>query len=190
MWETTADALFHWRKSYSDGTHSLQSIHRWDSFTAALNASHKSVWVMFWRTERQWSDDDDVDRCVGRSGALQEGSSGSVQQREDSDAALQDGEWLWFSSALWIWHLCSTVWLLYCCVVFQLSSHDAERGAEQEQMRQLMAETLLLVRSELDSVSGASGAVRMEEGQETLSLLEQYSQLLLRSVEKRLHQHT
>ncbi|KAF4100003.1 hypothetical protein G5714_020129 [Onychostoma macrolepis] len=68
-----------------------------------------------------------------------------------------------------------------------LSSHDAECSTEQQQMRQLMSEALLLVRSELDSVSGA---VRMEEGPETLELLEQYSQLLLRSVERRLHHHT
>ncbi|KTF89341.1 hypothetical protein cypCar_00045698 [Cyprinus carpio] len=66
-----------------------------------------------------------------------------------------------------------------------LISHDAERSAEQQQMRQLMSDTLLHVRSELDSVSGA---VRMEEGKETLALLEQYSQLLLRSVERRLLQ--
>ncbi|XP_043074697.1 mitogen-activated protein kinase-binding protein 1-like [Puntigrus tetrazona] len=68
-----------------------------------------------------------------------------------------------------------------------LSSHDAERSAEQQQMCQLMSEALLLVRSELDSVSGPQ---RREEGHETLALLEQYSQLLLRSVEKRLHQNT
>ncbi|XP_042634133.1 mitogen-activated protein kinase-binding protein 1-like isoform X3 [Cyprinus carpio] len=66
-----------------------------------------------------------------------------------------------------------------------LISHDAERSAEQQQMCQLMSDTLLHVRSELDSVSGA---VRMEEGKETLALLEQYSQLLLRSVERRLLQ--
>ncbi|XP_016372852.1 mitogen-activated protein kinase-binding protein 1-like isoform X3 [Sinocyclocheilus rhinocerous] len=69
-----------------------------------------------------------------------------------------------------------------------LISHDAERSAEQQQMHQLMSDALLLVRSELDSVSGSSGALRMEEGKETLALLEQYSQLLLRSVERRLHQ--
>ncbi|XP_050995300.1 mitogen-activated protein kinase-binding protein 1-like isoform X2 [Labeo rohita] len=71
-----------------------------------------------------------------------------------------------------------------------LISHDAERSAEQQQMCQLMSDALLHVRSELDSVSGSSGAVRMEEGKETLALLEQYSQLLLRSVERRLHQDT
>ncbi|RXN34960.1 mitogen-activated kinase-binding 1-like isoform X1 [Labeo rohita] len=71
-----------------------------------------------------------------------------------------------------------------------LISHDAERSAEQQQMCQLMSDALLHVRAELDSVSGSSGAVRMEEGKETLALLEQYSQLLLRAVERRLHQDT
>ncbi|XP_073709284.1 mitogen-activated protein kinase-binding protein 1-like isoform X2 [Garra rufa] len=71
-----------------------------------------------------------------------------------------------------------------------LISHDAERSTEQRQMCQLMSDALLHVRSELDSVSGSSGAVRMEEGKETLALLEQFSQLLLQSVEKRLHQDT
>ncbi|XP_059355254.1 mitogen-activated protein kinase-binding protein 1-like [Carassius carassius] len=66
-----------------------------------------------------------------------------------------------------------------------LISHDAEHSAEQQHMRQLMSDTLLHVRSELDSVSGV---VRMEDGKETLALLEQYSQLLLRSVERRLVQ--
>ncbi len=104
---------------------------------AASNASHKSVSVTFWRSERQWSDgvvvvddddDDDVHRCVGRAGALQAGSSGSVQQREDSDAALQDGEWLWFSSALGVCPFCSTVWLL-CGVSAELPWCRAQRGA-------------------------------------------------------------
>ncbi|XP_052390682.1 mitogen-activated protein kinase-binding protein 1 isoform X2 [Carassius gibelio] len=66
-----------------------------------------------------------------------------------------------------------------------LISHDAERSVERQQMRQLMSDTLIHVRSELDSVSGV---IRMEEGKETLALLEQYSQLLLRSVERRLVQ--
>ncbi|KAL1253578.1 hypothetical protein QQF64_015807, partial [Cirrhinus molitorella] len=71
-----------------------------------------------------------------------------------------------------------------------LISHDAERSVEQQQMSRLMADALLHVRSELDSVSGSSGAVKMEEGKETLALLEQFSQLLLQSVERRLHQDT
>ncbi|XP_048063911.1 mitogen-activated protein kinase-binding protein 1-like isoform X1 [Megalobrama amblycephala] len=62
-----------------------------------------------------------------------------------------------------------------------LMSHDSERSGERQQMQQLMSDALLQVRSELDSVPGPSG-----EGKPALALLEQYSRLLLRSVEERL----
>ncbi|ROL50510.1 Mitogen-activated protein kinase-binding protein 1 [Anabarilius grahami] len=66
-----------------------------------------------------------------------------------------------------------------------LMSHDSERSGERQQMQQLMSDALLQVRSELDSVPGPSGCVT-GEGKPTLALLEQYSRLLLRSVEERL----
>ncbi|XP_051951594.1 mitogen-activated protein kinase-binding protein 1-like [Xyrauchen texanus] len=63
-------------------------------------------------------------------------------------------------------------------------------GAVEQQ--QMLADVLLQVRSELDSVTPApvmKTMMMMEEEKNTLSLLEQYSQLLLQSVEKRLQQH-
>ncbi|XDV41045.1 hypothetical protein PO909_009986 [Leuciscus waleckii] len=77
-----------------------------------------------------------------------------------------------------------------------LMSRDAERSGEQQQMQKLMSDALVLVRSELDSVPGSPGSVMgegktgsvMGEGKTTLALLEQYSLLLLRSVEERLQQ--
>lgn len=65
---------------------------------------------------------------------------------------------------------------------FQLMSSSAE-GCVQQQM--ILWDALLSVGSELDSVR-KSGVVMMEEGKTTLALLEQYSELLLQSVEKRL----
>ncbi|KAK7134125.1 hypothetical protein R3I94_015848 [Phoxinus phoxinus] len=77
-----------------------------------------------------------------------------------------------------------------------LMSHDAERSGEQQQMQKVMSDALVLVRSELDSVPGSPGSGKGEgktgsvkgEGKTTLALLEQYSLLLLRSVEERLQQ--
>ncbi|XP_051500928.1 mitogen-activated protein kinase-binding protein 1-like [Myxocyprinus asiaticus] len=58
-------------------------------------------------------------------------------------------------------------------------------GVEQQQM---LSDVILQVRSELDSVTPAPvmKTMMMEEEKNTLTLLEQYSQLLLQSVEKRL----
>lgn len=54
----------------------------------------------------------------------------------------------------------------------------------------MLMESLFMARSELEAVPGltpVSGSTVLGEGEEkTLALLEQYSQLLLKSVEKRL----
>lgn len=57
-------------------------------------------------------------------------------------------------------------------------------------MDRVLMEALFMARSELEAVPGltpASAVTALGEGEEkTLALLEQYSQLLLQSVEKRL----
>lgn len=61
---------------------------------------------------------------------------------------------------------------------------------EQQEMKRLLMESLFMARSELEVVPGLSpdsGTTVLGEGEgKTLALLEQYSQLLLQSVEKRL----
>lgn len=68
---------------------------------------------------------------------------------------------------------------------------------DQNEMRSILAETLLTARTELDSVSHPSSPragpeVRGEgaAGEKTLALLEQYAELLLKSVERKLDTKT
>ncbi|XP_007232890.3 mitogen-activated protein kinase-binding protein 1 isoform X2 [Astyanax mexicanus] len=59
--------------------------------------------------------------------------------------------------------------------------------AERQEMERVLAEAMLVVRSELEAISRPAPVVGVAEGGErVLSLLEQYSQLLLQSLEKRL----
>lgn len=66
---------------------------------------------------------------------------------------------------------------------------------DQNEMRSILSETLLTVRAELDSLPRPSSQrveVRGEgaEGEKTLALLEQYAELLLKSVERKLDSKT
>lgn len=70
-------------------------------------------------------------------------------------------------------------------------------GQDQNEMRSILSETLLTVRDELDSLPRPSSQrvepeVRGEgaEGEKTLALLEQYAELLLKSVERKLDSKT
>ncbi|KAF4070758.1 hypothetical protein AMELA_G00277220 [Ameiurus melas] len=71
-----------------------------------------------------------------------------------------------------------------------VSSCVGNVGSELQAMDRVLIEALFMARSELEAVPGltpASAATALGEGEEkTLALLEQYSQLLLQSVEKRL----
>ncbi|XP_034169305.2 mitogen-activated protein kinase-binding protein 1 isoform X1 [Pangasianodon hypophthalmus] len=71
-----------------------------------------------------------------------------------------------------------------------LSSCVGNVGSEQQEMECVLMEALYTARSELEAVPGltpVSGPTVLGEGEEkTLALLEQFSQLLLQSVEKRL----
>lgn len=70
-------------------------------------------------------------------------------------------------------------------------------GQDQNQMRSILAETLLAARAELGSLPQPSSQhvdpeVRAEgaEGEKALALLEQYAELLLKSVERKLDTKT
>ncbi|XP_017311934.1 mitogen-activated protein kinase-binding protein 1 isoform X2 [Ictalurus punctatus] len=71
-----------------------------------------------------------------------------------------------------------------------VSSCVGNVGSELQAMDRVLMEALFMARSELEAVPGltpASAVTALGEGEEkTLALLEQYSQLLLQSVEKRL----
>lgn len=61
---------------------------------------------------------------------------------------------------------------------------------DQNEMRTILSETLLTVRAELDPLpdpsSPRAGPEVRAEGEKTLALLEQYAELLLKSVERKL----
>ncbi|XP_060773754.1 mitogen-activated protein kinase-binding protein 1-like [Neoarius graeffei] len=71
-----------------------------------------------------------------------------------------------------------------------VSSCVGNVGSEQQDMERVLMEALFMARSELQAVPGlapSSGPTVLGDGEEkTLALLEQFSQLLLQSVEKRL----
>ncbi|XP_066532942.1 mitogen-activated protein kinase-binding protein 1-like isoform X3 [Hoplias malabaricus] len=68
-----------------------------------------------------------------------------------------------------------------------VSSNNGKVCVEHQEMERVLMEALLLVRAELKTVPGPAAAVGATEGgEQTLALLEQFSQLLLQSVEKRL----
>ncbi|KAL7888260.1 hypothetical protein AOLI_G00032340 [Acnodon oligacanthus] len=68
-----------------------------------------------------------------------------------------------------------------------VSSCSGEACTERQEMERVLTEALLLVRSELEAIPRpAPGVGTAEGGERTMALLEQYSQLLLQSVEKRL----
>lgn len=79
--------------------------------------------------------------------------------------------------------------------MLQSDQHSSE---DQQEMRSILSETLLTVKAELDSLpqptSQCEGPrVDQEvkgEGEKTLALLEQYAELLLKSVERRLDTKT
>lgn len=74
-----------------------------------------------------------------------------------------------------------------------VSSCGGELCAERQEMERVLAEAMLLVRSELEAISRPAPAPVIgvaEGGERVLSLLEQYSQLLLQSLEKRLDHKT
>uniref|UniRef100_A0A674AC81 Mitogen-activated protein kinase binding protein 1 n=1 Tax=Salmo trutta TaxID=8032 RepID=A0A674AC81_SALTR len=87
-----------------------------------------------------------------------------------------------------------------CHVSLQVLSSGSEVNAEQQEMETVLFEALGTVKTELDSLphlvhrsKGLRGEVAMRgevgvkgEGDRTLALLQQYSELLLKSVEKRL----
>lgn len=74
---------------------------------------------------------------------------------------------------------------------------------DQSEMRSILWEALLTARAELDSLSqpspqclepqvraGGAGGAGGAEGEKTLALLEQYAELLLKSVERKLDTKT
>lgn len=85
----------------------------------------------------------------------------------------------------------SHVYLLYNQVLQQPTE-------DQREMRSILAETLLTVKAELDSLSHPTSQCegpRVEpevkgEGEKALALLEQYAELLVKSVERRLDTKT
>ncbi|KAM3842569.1 LOW QUALITY PROTEIN: mitogen-activated protein kinase-binding protein 1-like [Diretmus argenteus] len=84
--------------------------------------------------------------------------------------------------------------ILYTTVL----SCSPEPCEDQQEMRQILSESLGLVQTELDSMpqlTSHPGGARQDlgvtgEGEKALALLEQYSELLLKSVEKRLDSKT
>ncbi|KAI4885411.1 hypothetical protein NFI96_018041 [Prochilodus magdalenae] len=71
--------------------------------------------------------------------------------------------------------------------LYRMVSCSGEMCKERQEMAHVLTEALLLVRSELESIPRPEPPVGAAEGgEQTLALLEQYSQLLLQSVEKRL----
>lgn len=85
-----------------------------------------------------------------------------------------------------------SLWMCVCVRVraLQVRSCGGNVGLDQKEMERVLMEALFMARSELEAVPGlnlASGLTVFSEGEEkTMALLEQYSQLLLQSVEKRL----
>lgn len=85
--------------------------------------------------------------------------------------------------------------LIYTCVhsnqVLQRSQQPRE---DQEQMRRILSEALFTIKTELDSLPPVKSQYQVPreehgvkpEGEKALALLEQYAELLLKSVERRL----
>lgn len=75
---------------------------------------------------------------------------------------------------------------------------DQQPGEEQQEMRSILTDALLTVKAELDSLphptplcEGPRGGQGPKgEGEKALALLEQYAELLLKSVERRLDTKT
>ncbi|XP_030628007.1 mitogen-activated protein kinase-binding protein 1-like [Chanos chanos] len=65
-------------------------------------------------------------------------------------------------------------------------SHGVDGSAEQQEMKQVLLDALVTVRSEMEVLTQPrSGVNQSQGGENALALLEQYSQLLLQTVEKR-----
>lgn len=80
---------------------------------------------------------------------------------------------------------------------FPLHQVLQQPSQDQNEMSSILSETLLTVRAELDSLPQTSSQrvepeVRGEgtDGEKTLALLEQYAELLLKSVERKLDSKT
>lgn len=75
---------------------------------------------------------------------------------------------------------------------------DQQPGEDQTEMRGILSKALFKVKAELDSLSPSSSQSEgppvdqgvKGEGDRTLALLEQYAELLLKSVERRLDSKT
>ena len=82
--------------------------------------------------------------------------------------------------------------------VLQWHGHDQQPTADQHKMGSVLSETLLTVKAELDSLpQPSSGCEGLQvdlgakgEGEKALALLEQYAELLVKSVERRLDTKT
>lgn len=77
-----------------------------------------------------------------------------------------------------------------CPVCQQLLKSERAAGGDQQEMRNILSEALVLVKTELDSLLLCSSRRENSQGfkvggDRTLALLEQYAELLLKSVEKR-----
>lgn len=85
--------------------------------------------------------------------------------------------------------MCDCLCVTACVFVFQLLSSSAEGCVQQQK---ILWDALLSVGSELDSLRASGVGMMMmmmteeEDVKTPLTLLEQYSELLLQSVEKRL----
>ncbi|XP_068433202.1 mitogen-activated protein kinase-binding protein 1-like [Clinocottus analis] len=68
---------------------------------------------------------------------------------------------------------------------------DQQLGGDQQEMRSVLSEALCAVKAELDSLPHAAAQSEVKgQGDEALALLEQYAELLLKSVERRLDTKT
>lgn len=86
---------------------------------------------------------------------------------------------------------------LFFIACFALNQVLQQPSQDQNEMRNILSETLLTARAELDSLPHPSpqrvepeGRGEGAEGEKTLALLEQYAELLLKSVERKLDTKT
>lgn len=88
---------------------------------------------------------------------------------------------------------------MYLCVhLNQVLQSDQQPREDQEQMRRILSEALFKIKTELDSLPPTPSQYEgpqveqgvKDEGEKALALLEQYAELLLKSVERRLDTKT
>lgn len=85
--------------------------------------------------------------------------------------------------------------IIYVCVhLNQVLQGSQQPGEDQEQMRGILSEALFTIKSELNSLPPPTSQYEgplvkqgvKHEGEKAMDLLEQYAELLLKSVERRL----